>query len=325
MANVPISNLTTTWNNGATTFTGVKLNVTDTASASASLLMDLQVGGTSKFKVNKDGGVTAPGGISFGTTGVLQSSNGLVLDAGPGQLPVYLSASSGDLRLKSSYSFGWSSGNAFNTTLDVVIARDAADTLAQRRTTNAQTFRVYNTYTDASNYERAKIAWDTNVLKIGTEKAGTGTARALELQTDGTTRLTLNATNGQIVGAVFIATAYLVTPASALGGNGGVYFGTAGSNGSQVQSTGVGVIAVGNYAGNDFSRLQFGGTTSSFPALKRSSTTLQARLADDSDYGSLQGKLTTETAYAAGDPTTTGYLVLYDSTGTAYKVPAVAV
>lgn len=43
-----------------------------------------------------------------------------------------------------------------------------------------------------------------------------------------------------------------------------------------------GVITLTNNAGTDFSRLQFGGTTSSFPALKRSSTTLAVRLADDS-------------------------------------------
>lgn len=37
-----------------------------------------------------------------------------------------------------------------------------------------------------------------------------------------------------------------------------------------------------------------------------------------------QAKLTTDTAYTAGDPTTTGYLLVYDSTGTAYRVPALA-
>jgi hypothetical protein len=74
------------------------------------------------------------------------------------------------------------------------LLRDAADTLAQRRSTNAQTFRIYNTFTDASNYERGKLEWSSNVFRIGTEKAGTGSARALELQTDGTTRLTIGAT-----------------------------------------------------------------------------------------------------------------------------------
>jgi hypothetical protein len=64
-----------------------------------------------------------------------------------------------------------------------------------------------------------------------------------------------------------------------------------------------------------------GGQTSSFPALKRSSTTLQARLADDSAFASVQGKLTTDTAYTAGTVVPTGYITIYDSTGTAYRVP----
>lgn len=50
-----IFNLTDTWNAGATTFTAIKMNVTDTASAAASLLMDLQVGGSSKNKTAKTG------------------------------------------------------------------------------------------------------------------------------------------------------------------------------------------------------------------------------------------------------------------------------
>lgn len=46
---------TSTWNNGAITFTGWQLNVTDTASATGSLFLDLQVGGSSRFAVNKRG------------------------------------------------------------------------------------------------------------------------------------------------------------------------------------------------------------------------------------------------------------------------------
>jgi len=69
-------------------------------------------------------------------------------------------------------------------------------------------------------------------------------------------------------------------------------------------------------------RLMFAGTTSRFPALKRSGTTLQAGLADDSAFASIQGKLTTETAFVAGTVTATGHLTFYDSTGTAYRVNA---
>lgn len=49
---------TVTWNSSGVTFTTLKYNVTDTASASGSLLLDLQVGGSSKFKVGKSGAST---------------------------------------------------------------------------------------------------------------------------------------------------------------------------------------------------------------------------------------------------------------------------
>jgi hypothetical protein len=57
--NIDMSNLAATWNAAGTTFTAVKMNVTDTASAAGSLLLDLQVGGTSRFRVSKGGRVTA--------------------------------------------------------------------------------------------------------------------------------------------------------------------------------------------------------------------------------------------------------------------------
>ena len=73
----------------------------------------------------------------------------------------------------SSGSIGWTSGAA-NNPRDLVIARDAANTLAQRNSTNAQTYRLYGTYTDASNYERLSLS----------TTAGTGATIAVE--TDGT-------------------------------------------------------------------------------------------------------------------------------------------
>ena len=68
--------------------------------------------------------------------------------------------------------------------VDAVLTADAADTLALRNSTNAQQFNVYNTYTDASNYERLEVKWDTNVAKIETTAAGTGTQRDLEFEAD---------------------------------------------------------------------------------------------------------------------------------------------
>ena len=59
MSTQNIFDLVDTWNAGATTFTAIKMNVTDTASASGSLLIDLQVGGVSQFSVTKGGRITA--------------------------------------------------------------------------------------------------------------------------------------------------------------------------------------------------------------------------------------------------------------------------
>ncbi len=44
-----------TWNNVAIAFTGWRLNITDTFSAEASKLLDLQVGGATRFLVLKEG------------------------------------------------------------------------------------------------------------------------------------------------------------------------------------------------------------------------------------------------------------------------------
>ena len=111
-----------TWNTSGTP-TGLKLNITDTASNSASLLADFQVGGTSRFKVDKWGIVTTSQVInclSINPTSSLQ----------------------------------------IGTTL---LNQDSSGVFAQRNGTAAQTYRLYNTYTDASNYERGFMRWNSNV------------------------------------------------------------------------------------------------------------------------------------------------------------------
>ena len=88
--------------------------------------------------------------------------------------------------------FGWSSSASsavlFKSNLDVILSRDAANTLALRNSTNAQKFSIYNTYTDASNYERAGISWSGNTAYLFTEKAGTGSNRGLVIYSGGLNR-----------------------------------------------------------------------------------------------------------------------------------------
>lgn len=66
-------------------------------------------------------------------------------------------------------------------TPDVRLFRDAANTLAQRNGTAAQAFNIYNTYTDAANYERGFLDWSTNpnFLTLGTSASGTGVVRQI--------------------------------------------------------------------------------------------------------------------------------------------------
>ena len=68
-----MTDMTRTWNNAGVTFAAIKLNVTDTASAAASLLVDLQVAATSKFSVTKAGLVTAASDVN--ATGNLSGAN----------------------------------------------------------------------------------------------------------------------------------------------------------------------------------------------------------------------------------------------------------
>jgi hypothetical protein len=78
-----------------------------------------------------------------------------------------------------------------------------ANILAQRNfssPTSAQTFRVYNTYTSATVYERATLRWTNNVLNIGTENGGTGTARALAFITGSGERMRIDATGNVGIG-----------------------------------------------------------------------------------------------------------------------------
>lgn len=62
----PLVSGTQTWNDAAVTFTAVLVNVTDTASAAASLLVDFQVAGVSKWKVSKAGAATVNLSLTVG-------------------------------------------------------------------------------------------------------------------------------------------------------------------------------------------------------------------------------------------------------------------
>lgn len=140
-----------TWNTTGTP-TAIDLNVTDTASNASSLLMNLRVGGVSRFSVTKAGRAEIAainlGGGSYAGDANWWSPNNL------------------NVASASALSFG---------SADLVLRRDAANTLAQRNGVNAQTVRTYGTFTDASNHRRLVLTMSAaGVAEVKPEGAGTG-------------------------------------------------------------------------------------------------------------------------------------------------------
>lgn len=124
----PVLDLSQTWNDAGVTFTGVKLNVTNTASAAASLLMDLQVGGVSKFKTTKTGDATVAGTL-YG--GAISSISGYIesgeIRSGVGSARSWIMYN-GKQYMASNSIVGWGpsaigSGDAYNNQ-DVAVGRN---------------------------------------------------------------------------------------------------------------------------------------------------------------------------------------------------------
>jgi hypothetical protein len=254
-ASTPLA-VTQTWNNSAVNFRAIETNITNTASQTESYHLACRVGGSTVAYIRRDGRIVGGGAVYGG--------NGLESALLPQGVAVGNAA----------YIGFCSNTYANDVGGDLRLFRDAADTLAQRRTTNPQTFRLYNTYINASNYERGFMRWTSNVLQIGTEKAGTGSARNLELLVGG------------VVAMRFATSAQFDLVGTLRPVNNNVY--SLGVNTRRWTS-----ILLTN-------SVYFGDTTSaSDPQIKKSGTTLQVKLADDSAF----------TAIAAGN------LVLTDNTG----------
>lgn len=157
-ASDPVLDLTQTWNNGAVTFTGFKLDVTAAAKASTSKMFDFQVGGTSVLSL-----VDIPPTVTNLT--------------GPTAYPLQIIGGGTNLLIGSvAYPdrFGISGGIIAFPNGASILANDGY--LQQRNSTIAQSFQVFKTYTDASNYERLALNNPAQgYVQFAAETAGTGT------------------------------------------------------------------------------------------------------------------------------------------------------
>lgn len=317
--NQPVLTLGQTWNNAATIFNAVTINVTQTAANTNSNALSYLYNGTSYFRVTRTGGIHSAGGLSYAPGG-----NAAVIAAQVAAFGASGANNAGGIF------FADGNGGA----LTVKIGYDGSGVLAQRNGTSAQTFRLYNTYTDSTNYERGFMRWNSNVLEIGTEKLGTGSARELRLSTDGTARVSVFSSGRVSIGSTTEITnnggalLYVRGTGSSVnnwkgrivagGDNFAFLMGEfnnqawlGGHNAAlnswapfYINPGGNSDLYLGNRAGvaagseplltlkNSGALVVFGNATASFPALKRSGTELRVRLADDSGYADLRcGKL----------------------------------
>jgi hypothetical protein len=158
----PTGATSTAW---STSGTGLGVNA---ASGFAGNLLDLQVNGTRRAAITASGALTLGNDVSIFPNGSAIFLNG-------GGVNYFVASASAGLIIRgdiSAYSF--TSSNTALGTIDLSLFRDAADTLAQRNGTNAQTSRVYGTYTDASNYVRAALNSTSTAVTLAAETAGTG-------------------------------------------------------------------------------------------------------------------------------------------------------
>lgn len=170
----PGVSITQTWNDGAVAFSGFKINITNTASASTAKPIDLQVGGNTFFSSSTDGAI-----LVNQRTGAISTSSFVVQYQSSNIFDVV--ATTAEIRAYGKFSFQ-NAGTAVNFAGGPQLLSNSGFLLEQLNSTNANTHRVFNT-TDSNssptNFECGVLDWTTsaNVFTVGAQKGGTGTLR----------------------------------------------------------------------------------------------------------------------------------------------------
>jgi len=308
-------NFTQTWNAAGVTFRGKENVFTMTASATASTVerwLGGAAGATVLALIDKVGNISTGGYItpSIGVVGgghasMKQSGDTTAIDffINNGSTPasVYVasvvSASNGRIGFASVATGGSTS------TLDTILVRDAANTLALRNGTTGQVLRIYHD-TDAgiTNYARAFIdagVTTANTLIFGSEKGGTPTAAMTKfrLQVDGALVYDYNITltgSTTLAGLVAMGVSHLFNSSSGFlqAYSGGGYTWTSGSHNGTVDlrltRLAAGVLVIDNNAAG-FGSLLLGPSGTTFNRIKHDATgVLAVKLADDSAYSTIR-------------------------------------
>jgi hypothetical protein len=173
----------------ANTFTGAQTFATGSAAAVAATF----VGAGSGTGIYSSGANTIDFAIN-GTRRVFIDSNGSINTNGSS-----IQINNGNLIATNTYLRLDGPALRMGASDDVAIGRDgASETLALgRRNTSANSLRVYNTYTSATNYERFTIDWQTKAgtCVVATSAGSTGgTSRGIEFRVGSTAAMSILST-----------------------------------------------------------------------------------------------------------------------------------
>jgi hypothetical protein len=302
----PTGTTSTAW---STSGTGLGINAANSFTGN---LIDSQINGVSKFSIDINGNVAANiiynRGISFRDTGAFIAS-----DAN-NQIKVYTpGAGAGDPM------FLQIGGNTVtypalkrnNTNIEIKLANDSAYTGLNTgilSVLNAGASGVSPIYgsgtwftgggtTNTKPYAliepsgTTSTSWNNSGTGLGINAASSFTGNFVDLQLGGVSKLTINSV-GTVSAAAFVSN--------------GQYYGL---NAGSIVFVVDGVIQLRNNAASSFDRLQFGGSTTSFPALKRNSANLEVKFANDTFGAGLSvGASLVASAILQADSTTQGFL-----------------
>jgi hypothetical protein len=246
----PVFSAIATWNDAAVTFTGIKVNITNTASAAGSLLLDLQVGGVSLVSISKAGAVTAP---VFGTTA--SNATAVSIKNAAGHNAPYISnvlnflgsGSADDAAIAAYGAIALYPGNGTTAVLTIA-STGIAFTAVNTTITSSITAGSLLTNTTSATTGNLFMQWANTGggLTFGVESSaggsiftgaaaystvfGTYAARSLHLVTNGAVRLTIDSAGLTTMNALTVGGA--VTLVSLGGGGGAVSVGAADSGGA---------------------------------------------------------------------------------------------
>lgn len=300
------------------TATGIFLNATQTnLNSMTHNVMDLQVNSSSVFRVNNSGVLFNPTGsiytgaqigrigyglVSFNINGVILLSNASENDFNRLQLggttnafpSIKRNGTAIDFRLADDSNYvNINSGSSFvSGTIYQAMGTGSISGVQYAFQTNmnivpsagSASFRPHEIlYT--INASGAQTGTATGILVSAIETNLNGiTHNLIDLLVGGSSKFKVTNTGVATFGSSIFSSGNLFMDGNVSAGAGSDVVIT---NRFRFRSPGTGIVTFLDNAGTDFNRLQFGGTTSLFPALKRNGATLETRLADDSGFCNL--------------------------------------